>query len=49
MKRILTVMVLGALLAGCAYYGPGPGYYASGYGYGSYPGATSSERVASPF
>ncbi|HEY3919541.1 MAG TPA: hypothetical protein VGL83_17265 [Stellaceae bacterium] len=53
MKRILTVLALGALLAGCVYGGPGPGYYASGYGnyggtYGGYPGVASGEWAASP-
>lgn len=51
MKRIATVVALGLLLAGCAYYGPGygygPGYY-SNYGWSSYPGANSGERTASP-
>jgi PBP1b-binding outer membrane lipoprotein LpoB len=37
MKKILTVVALGMMLAGCVYSpGPGYGYYGPGYHHGYY-------------
>jgi hypothetical protein len=56
MSRLISVIGLALLLAGCAYYGPGygygyygPGYYSYGSGYGAgYPGVNGTEQTASP-